>query len=972
MPKNTKTKLFKIISYLPILIFAFGLFFIPGHLQDPKSPEQSLISINSTINELAKPDNSAKQNEDKLIAALDQRKKFLLQEVQKDPSILQKNALPREITARLTDKEKALVESEKTVKGELVVKMAEAKVGPGSTFYQLKESPGRYDSLYFERKPEKLKSVKEVTVSGLALDSTIVLASGSSVQATGAPILAATPTGAKKVLTILMNFSNSTNPFNSTQVNTEMYNAAYSTNNYYKENSYNQLSMSGDVVGPYTVPYSSSASCGSDGQDWTDAADTMATNAGVNLANYDLVEHIVPDNANCGFIGVADAPGSWSLYVGYNWSPLYAHELGHNFGMGHAAVYDCGSSILGSSCNIVGYGDYSDAMGQPHADYPLHFNPAHKIAEGWIPPANVQTIDVTNSSGGGTFTVYQDETQTNNIQAIKIPKNDTSQYYYFGYRQPVGFDANINMSGGADFTSGTTATIGDSPTFRSDLLNFHPPLPANYSPATPLNAALRDGETFTDPANGISVTQVSHNSSYVTLNVQVLTYTITASAGSNGSISPAGVTTLNHTQSQTYTITPNSGYKISDVLVDGVSVGAVSTYTFSNPLANHTISATFELLTPDHVAISPTAPQTITPAQTIQFTGNVQDKDNYNIPTLSLTWVGSDASGLFTGSIPGTYGVTASYSALTSPSTVVNVNPTSYVNVYRFYDGKNGDHFYTASDTEKNNVIANLSNIYSYEGIAFKTEAGSANNEQAVYRFLDNRGIHYYTASDSQKTSWMSAPGLTYEGIAFQGSLLASNKQPIYRLYNTITKAYIDTASVDEKNDILAKWPTTFTDDGTAYYIYGNANPATPVYRFYNLTNHSHFFTDSQTEKNHIIATWPTIYSYEGIAYNMRYASGANTAPLYRFYSSKNNYHFFTSSLSEKNSVIANMSSIYTYEGIAYYVSNSSTGAAPVYRFFNTVNGSHFWTISSAEKDHILATWPNIYSYEGVGYYLPY
>lgn len=71
------------------------------------------------------------------------------------------------------------------------------------------------------------------------------------------------------------------------------------------------------------------------------------------------------------------------------------------------------------------------------------------------------------------------------------------------------------------------------------------------------------------------------------------TYTITASAGSNGSISPSGATTVNSGDNQTFTITANSNYHISDITVDGSSVGAVSSYTFSNVTATHTISATF-------------------------------------------------------------------------------------------------------------------------------------------------------------------------------------------------------------------------------------------------------------------------------------------------------------------------------------------------------------------------------------------
>lgn len=75
------------------------------------------------------------------------------------------------------------------------------------------------------------------------------------------------------------------------------------------------------------------------------------------------------------------------------------------------------------------------------------------------------------------------------------------------------------------------------------------------------------------------------------------TYTITASAGSNGSVSPSGATTVNYDGSQTYTITPSTGYHIADVLVDGSSAGAVSSYTFSNVRAGHTISATFAVNT---------------------------------------------------------------------------------------------------------------------------------------------------------------------------------------------------------------------------------------------------------------------------------------------------------------------------------------------------------------------------------------
>jgi len=68
---------------------------------------------------------------------------------------------------------------------------------------------------------------------------------------------------------------------------------------------------------------------------------------------------------------------------------------------------------------------------------------------------------------------------------------------------------------------------------------------------------------------------------------------IDASANNGGVISPEGRTNLTRGDSVTYSITPFSGYHISDVTVDGQSVGAVDSYTFDNVTDNHTIAVTF-------------------------------------------------------------------------------------------------------------------------------------------------------------------------------------------------------------------------------------------------------------------------------------------------------------------------------------------------------------------------------------------
>ena len=77
----------------------------------------------------------------------------------------------------------------------------------------------------------------------------------------------------------------------------------------------------------------------------------------------------------------------------------------------------------------------------------------------------------------------------------------------------------------------------------------------------------------------------------------VTTYTISASAGTGGIISPSGSTSVITGGSQAYTITPNTGYSVASVTVDGTLVGAVTSYTFSNVMANHTITAAFTPIT---------------------------------------------------------------------------------------------------------------------------------------------------------------------------------------------------------------------------------------------------------------------------------------------------------------------------------------------------------------------------------------
>ena len=109
-----------------------------------------------------------------------------------------------------------------------------------------------------------------------------------------------------------------------------------------------------------------------------------------------------------------------------------------------------------------------------------------------------------------------------------------------------------------------------------------------------VNGKKADTPFYLSANNGIGVgnANATHGPHLLQVKVDEVRI-ITATADEHGKIAPTGDVAVPKGESKTFTITPDSGYHIKDVLVDGKSVGAVSTYTFENVVDNHTIHATF-------------------------------------------------------------------------------------------------------------------------------------------------------------------------------------------------------------------------------------------------------------------------------------------------------------------------------------------------------------------------------------------
>jgi hypothetical protein len=155
-------------------------------------------------------------------------------------------------------------------------------------------------------------------------------------------------------------------------------------------------------------------------------------------------------------------------------------------------------------------------------------------------------------------------------------------------------ESEINTSFTITSSAGANGGISPAP---SATINSGGSQTFTIAPATGYHVAdvLVDGSSV-GAVTSYTFTNVTANHT-ISATFAINIYTITSSAGPNGSISPTPSATVNHAGSQAFTITPDASYHVADVLVDGSSVGAVTSYTFTNVTANHTIAASFELTT---------------------------------------------------------------------------------------------------------------------------------------------------------------------------------------------------------------------------------------------------------------------------------------------------------------------------------------------------------------------------------------
>jgi hypothetical protein len=147
-----------------------------------------------------------------------------------------------------------------------------------------------------------------------------------------------------------------------------------------------------------------------------------------------------------------------------------------------------------------------------------------------------------------------------------------------------------------------------------------------------------------------------------------------------------------------------------------------------------------------------------------------------------------------------------------------------------------------------------------------------------------------------------------------------------------------------------------------------------PVFRFWMGAKNTHFYTIDEAEASKLKTQYSSVFTYEGTAFYTHAVaqSVSNTLPVHRFWKPSDNTHFYTIAEAEKEKIRTLYSSIFVYEGavlLAYPKGQQPPGALPVYRFWKSADNTHFYTVSESEKNKLCLCYSNVYTYEGVAWY---
>lgn len=338
--------------------------------------------------------------------------------------------------------------------------------------------------------PDNLKTGDIIRAKGLLKKNTFFIEGNGSITieqvSESSSVEAAT--GPLDVLIVKLNFIDKTNPCSNSSLESKMFptGSGNSVSELYQSITNGSVSFQGQISESITLNSASDGSCSFN--DWLNEANSRLTELGYDTFSYDRIIYHHPNATNCNWWGLGTVGGR------YNWingrcseHDIFAHEQGHNFGMRHAGV----------SGNV--YNDRSDFMGYSGIGI-RELNAAHRIQQSWINSQKVLTSVGASDIELAPLELNDQETALPQVIKLVNPSN-SSEYYYFSYRQPIKYDTGLTSIMNGEYITG---------------LAIH--TSSNGGATTNYIKTLKDGESFM-LGTSLVFTQLSHSSSSVVVRV---------------------------------------------------------------------------------------------------------------------------------------------------------------------------------------------------------------------------------------------------------------------------------------------------------------------------------------------------------------------------------------------------------------------------------------------------------------------
>ncbi len=288
----------------------------------------------------------------------------------------------------------------------------------------------------------------------------------------------------------------------------------------------------------------------------------------------------------------ADGSGNYSFFVSTNWSGTVTPALaGYNF-----------SPTSRSYTNVL-----ASQINQNYMAAPIIPNIWGTITSGGNPLSGVVLnglpgTPMTNTNGQYTTTVTYGWSGTVTPALTGYTFSPAEQVYASVVTDtatnyaatPVNYTISGTVIDGTNPIQGVTITFSHNGATVTTIANGTYAYAVPYqttttlTPSHPGYGGWTPSSTTTTPATA----DLPGQNFSATINH----YTITATAGTGGAITPSGAVDVAYAGSQDFVISPDPHYRIGDVLVDGASVGAVSSYSFADVASSHTIAASFAII----------------------------------------------------------------------------------------------------------------------------------------------------------------------------------------------------------------------------------------------------------------------------------------------------------------------------------------------------------------------------------------